>query len=102
MQIIVTYDSSVDTAPAAFKVAVAYVVNLFDAAFTNNVTLNIHVGWGEVDGSAVLSGDLGQSYEAQAPAYNYATIRNALVANAAAPDQLAASSTLPAADPSGG
>ncbi len=102
MQINVSYDTSVDSAPAAFKVAVAYVVNLLDAAFTDNVTLDIHVGWGEVDGSTVLAGDLGQSFEAQAPAYSYATIRNALVAGAAAPDQLAASSTLPATDPTGG
>jgi hypothetical protein len=102
VQINVSYDSSVDSAPVAFKVAVAYTVSLLDAAFTNDVTLNLHVGWGEVGRAPLIAGDLGTSEEAQAPAYSYATIRNALVANGTAPDQLAANSTLPATDPTGG
>ncbi len=90
LQINIVYDSSANSAPAAFKTAVAYVVNLLDAAFTNNVTLNIHVGWGEVNGSPITSNDLGESEEAEAPRYDYATIRDALIANGTAADQLAA------------
>lgn len=102
LQINIVYDSSANSAPAAFKTAVAYVVNLLDAAFTNNVTLNIHVGWGEVDGSPITSNDLGESEEAEAPRYDYATIRDALIANGTAADQLAAFATLPTSDPTNG
>jgi hypothetical protein len=102
MQINVTYDSSVSAAPAAFKTAVNYAVGVLDAAFTNNVTLNINVGWGEVDGTALRSNDLGESFEAIAPKYTYSTIKDALIANATSPVQQAANATLPASDPSNG
>ena len=39
MNINVTYDPSVSTAPAGFTAAVTYVVNLFDTIFTSNVTV---------------------------------------------------------------
>jgi nucleoside-diphosphate-sugar epimerase len=74
MQINVSYDSSVDDAPAAFKIDVQYAVNLLDAAFSNNVTLNIHVAWGEVGGAALQTGDLGESETAVAPKYTYSQI----------------------------
>ncbi|MBR0894841.1 NF038122 family metalloprotease [Bradyrhizobium tropiciagri] len=102
MQINIIYDSSVNSAPAAFKTAVSYVVNLLDAAFTNNVTLNIHVGWGEIGGAALNANDLGESEEAEAPRYDYTTIRDALIAHGTSADQLAAFATLPASDPTGG
>ena len=102
VQINVIYDPSVASAPSGFKTAVAYVVNLLDTAFTNNVSLNIHVGWGEVGGSAISSGFLGESEEAKAPAYDYATIRDALIADGTSSAQLAAFATLPALDPTGG
>ena len=44
MQINVSYDSSAANAPAGFKVDVQYAVSVLEAAFTNNVTLNIDVG----------------------------------------------------------
>jgi hypothetical protein len=98
MQIIITYDSSADSAPAAFKADVQVAVNFLEAAFTNNVTLNINVGWGEIDGSALASGDLGESFFAQAPNYTYSQIVNALTAQAAqpnaSPDLVAAVQTL--------
>jgi autotransporter passenger strand-loop-strand repeat protein len=54
MQINVVYDASVDqnadpslNAPAGFKDAINYVVNLFDNLFTNNVTITLAIGWGE-------------------------------------------------------
>jgi hypothetical protein len=86
MQINVTYDSSADSAPAAFKTDVQYAVNFLDAAFSNNVTLNIDVGWGEVHGTALLPNDLGESQFAKAPSYTYSQIVGALQAQAAQPD----------------
>src|SRR5262249_32136645 len=107
MQINITYDSSADSAPAAFKADVQYAVNFLEAAFTNNVTLNIDVGWGEVDGSALNPGDLGESFQAEAPNYTYSQIVNALTAQAAlpnaSPDLVAAVQTLTGlADPTNG
>jgi hypothetical protein len=107
MQINVSYDSSVASAPAAFKTDVAYVVKLLDATFSNNVTLNIHIGWGEVGGQALDPSDLGESEEAGAPAYSYTDIVNALDAQAllpgASPDLQAAVQTFAGlADPTNG
>ena len=107
MQINVSYDSSVASAPAAFKTDVAYVVKLLDATFSNNVTLNIHIGWGEVGGQALDPTDLGESEEAGAPAYSYTDIVNALDAQAllpgASPDLQAAVQTFAGlADPTNG
>lgn len=102
MQINVIYDPSVASAPSGFKTAVAYVVNLLDTAFANDITLNIHVGWGEVGGSVIPSGFLGRSEEAQAPAFDYATVRDVLIAHGTSNTQLAAFATLPASDPTGG
>jgi hypothetical protein len=51
MDIILTFDSSVSSAPAGFTSALEYVVSVLDAAFTNPVTINIDVGWGEVSGT---------------------------------------------------
>ena len=47
MQIIVSYDQDQNALPTGLTAAVDYVVNLFDARFTDNVTLNIHFGYGE-------------------------------------------------------
>src|ERR1700722_7659989 len=97
MQIIVPYDSSADSAPAAFKTDVQVAVNFLEAAFTNNVTLNINVGWGEVDGTPITDA-LGESFFAHAPNYTYSQIVTALTAQAAqpnaSPDLVAAVQTL--------
>jgi len=98
MQINITYDSSVDNAPAAFKTDVQYAVDFLDAAFSNSVTLNIDVGWGETNGSVLGPTDLGTSEYAQAPTYTYSQIIGALQAQAAqpnaSPDLIAAVQTL--------
>ncbi len=46
----VTYDASVANAPAAFKADVAAVVSYLESHFSDQVTININVGYGEVDG----------------------------------------------------
>jgi hypothetical protein len=93
MIINISYDSSVASAPAAFKTAINYVINYFDTLFINPVTININVGWGEVNGQP-LSGALGQSFSNLAST-TYTQITNALVDNSAA-------ANLPASDPTNG
>ena len=53
----VTYDTSVNGAPAGFKSAITYVVNFLQSNFTDPVTINVAVGWGEVDGQTVGLGE---------------------------------------------
>jgi hypothetical protein len=89
----VTYDSSVNSAPAGFKTAVAAAVNALQAEFTNNVTMNIKVGWGEVNGQAIMSGALAESMHA-AISTNYSTILSALTASKSSPDDTVAVSTV--------
>jgi hypothetical protein len=49
MQINVSFDQPQNTLPAGFVDDVNYVVNLYDSLFaSSNVTLNIHVGYGEL------------------------------------------------------
>ncbi len=101
MQINVTYDASVSSAPAGFMTAIDYVVNFFDAAFTNNVTININVGWGEVNGFALDKNALGESIESSAAQYHYADIISALANEPSAVQQIA-NAGLPLADPTNG
>ena len=55
MEIDITYDSSVNNAPAAFKTDVMAAVQYLENEFTNNVTINIDVGYGEIDGRSFSS-----------------------------------------------
>jgi hypothetical protein len=59
MIINVTFDSSVGSAPAGFTSTVNAVVQYFETQFTDPITLNISVGYGEVGGQALGSGALG-------------------------------------------
>ena len=104
MQINVTYDIDPNVAPppAAFFTTVQYAVDILDAAFTNNVTMNVIVGWNLFDGHHVLnSGDYGINLYTPLT-YSYSDLRTALLANATSPAQQAAFATLPVADPTGG
>lgn len=96
MQIDVTYDSSVNNAPAGFKDCVAAACAFFDTTFTAPVTINIDIGYGEVNGTPLKSTALGES-EANYWYAPYSQLRNALLEEGAP-----GSSTLPANDPTGG
>ena len=97
MDLNVTFDSSVSSAPAGFVTAVDYVVNLYDQVFTNNVTVNIDVGYGEIDGQALSSSDLGQSMFLFGPPVFYDQLKDQLVAM-----DTPGASSLPTSDPTGG
>jgi hypothetical protein len=113
MIIKLSYDSSVTAGnftggaaeEAAFKGAMTYVVNELDSLFTNPVTINLKVGWGEYGGTPLSANALGQNLATTYGPASYSTISAALVNNASAsgdPAQLAAVATLPASDPTGG
>ena len=58
----IVWDSSVASAPAAFKTDVVEVFALYADTYSSPVTLYYHVGYGEVDNGAMGSGFLGQSF----------------------------------------
>lgn len=55
------YDASVNSAPSSFRTAFQSAASFFRTTFTDPITVNMHVGWGEVGGSPMSSGALGQS-----------------------------------------
>jgi FG-GAP-like repeat len=101
MNINLTFDSSVNSAPAGFVASINAVVQFFDSHFNNPITVNIDVGYGEINGSPLDAGALGES-ETFLNNYSYSALRNALIANASSPDQIAAINSLPATDPTPG
>jgi Ca2+-binding RTX toxin-like protein len=97
----VTYDSSVANAPTGFVTAVSDVVQFFQTHFSDPVTINIAVGYGEVGGSRLPFGAIGAS-STYLTSVSYASIVNALTADAKTAADASAAASLPAADPTGG
>src|ERR1700691_3104686 len=97
MQIDITYDSSVNNAPAGIKTGVQAAVQYLESEFTNPVTINIDVGYGEIDGQAMGADDLGESLWSQAVSESYSSVRSALLA-----ENAPGASTLPATSPDQG
>ena len=97
----VTYDASVASAPAAFKADIAAAVQYFETHFTDAITININVGFGEVNGLAMNSGALGQSMYFVDP-FNYSQVKSALAGDAKSAADLSSVATLPASDPTNG
>ena len=94
----VTYDASVANAPAAFKTVVAAVVQYFESKFSDNVTININVGYGEVGGYTLDAGALGESLT-YLNSYSYSQIKNALLTDAKTADDASSIASLPATSP---
>ncbi len=101
MQINLTYDSSTAGAPAAFFAAMNYCVQYLDNLITNNVTVNIDVGWGEVGGGSIAAGDDGQG-GAEGIILSYAQLKAALLAHSNSAADASAYANLPSADISNG
>jgi len=99
----VTFDASVGGAPAGFVSAFDDAISFYETEFAaTSATININVGWGEVNGTPIGSGDLGTSLTELVGGLTYSEIRNDLIAAARDPAQMTAVASLPAADPTGG
>ena len=89
-----------NAAPAGFYTAVNYVVSYYESLFTNNVTININVGYGSIldpfsnTYSPLSSGSLGESFQSNETTYSYSATKNALVGQNAP-----GASTLPSTSP---
>lgn len=91
----VTYDSSVTSDPDAAQIEAAYnlVVQNFETLYTNPVTINITVTWG--------NSDFGNSSTALVGYYTYSQVTSALQAAETTPEDRTAVASLPASDPTG-
>jgi hypothetical protein len=96
----ITYDSSVSNAPAGFSNAITDVVNYYESVFSDPISVNIDVGWGEVARQS-LSGALGAS-ETNLGGFSYSQVKTALAADAKSADDATAIASLPGSDPTGG
>src|SRR5262249_41371501 len=101
MNIIVSFDQSPATLPPGLPSVISSVLTLYQSQFTDNITFNLHVGFGEVHGSALGPGALGQSFWFL-NSYSYTALRNALVADQKSNDDATALGNVPATDPLGG
>src|SRR5947208_13676653 len=96
----VSFDSSVGSAPAAFTSTVNAVVQYFQTQFTDPITVNIAVGFGESGGQPLGSGALGQSIT-YLSSYTYSQLKSALSADATTASDQTAVASLPASNPAG-
>jgi hypothetical protein len=88
-----------NAAPSGLYTAVNYVVSYYDSLFTNNVTININVGYGSIldpytnTYSKLSSGDIGGSYDVETST-SYAATTYALLS-----ENAPGASTLPSSSP---
>src|SRR5262249_41414233 len=101
MIINLTFDQSPGSLPSGFVASIQAAASFLESIFTDPITINIDVGYGEIAGQNLIQGALGES-QTFFNQYSYSAIRSALVANAASAAQLSAVSTLPASDPTPG
>jgi len=102
--ITINFDSSVSNAPSGFEPAVLNAVAFYTNSFTDPINMTIDVGYGEVDGTPLGSGALGES-STRLLAFgsrDYGTIRTDLTNSATSADQANGDSTLGFTDPTGG
>src|SRR2546421_298844 len=95
------YDTSVASAPAGFTSGLDAVVSFFQSTFQDPVTVNIAVGYGEINGQSLDSQAIGTSLTYFIN-YNYSQIRSALAADAKSADDATAVASLPQSNPNGG
>ena len=98
----ITYDSSTAGAPADFFTAFNYAANFYQSAFSDPVTINVQVGWGQINGGSLTPGDLGQSLTFQQGFYTYSQMKTALIGDAKTDSDALAVANLPVSYPVSG
>jgi hypothetical protein len=100
LSIHVSFDASVSSAPSGFTDVVNQVVQYFESHFSDPITVNLNVGYGEVDNYS-LGGALGSSVTNLA-GVSYASLLNALNSDAAGSFDQSAVASLSSTNPTGG
>lgn len=102
MDINLVYDPSVASAPPAFKTALTAAADYLDSLIVDPITVNIQVGYGEVDGQLLGFNTLGAAGPTSGAQLAYRPLRADLAANANSTTANLAVASLPASDPTGG
>jgi hypothetical protein len=98
----INWDSSVSSAPSGFTSDILAVAKYLETEFTNAATITIDVGYQEVDGNTIGSGDLGESL-ANFTSATYANLLGAVKAKSSLSATAASvASELPATSPVSG
>ena len=97
MQIDLVYNDSTEKAPAAFFTAMNYCVQYLDSLITNNITVNIEVGWGEIQGQSLDKSTLGASNIA-GNTISYSQLQATLLGNINSAADASAYADLPSTD----
>ena len=96
------FDSSTAAVPDGFVTQIVQAASYLDALFTNAITINLSVGWGETGGVAM---DNSQAYAEGGPSnvylISFGALRQYLTASATSANDLASVAHLPASDPLG-
>ena len=95
------WDSSVASAPAAFKTDLIAAAHYLETLFSNAATISINVGYGELAGQTLPSGDLGGSDE-NLVSVGYAALLSALQSHSTDATNAALLASLPATSPVSG
>jgi hypothetical protein len=93
----VAFDPSTGGALAGFVTAFTSVIDFY----VDPITINVHVGWGDINGNPLTPGLIGQSLTNQR-AFPYATLQTALTNDAKTAADATAIASLPLADPTPG
>jgi hypothetical protein len=101
MSFSVTSDPSTGGAPVGFVAAFTSVIDFYELTYVDPITINLHVGWGDINGNPLTPGFIGQSLTNQR-AVPYATLQTALTNDAKTAADATAIASLPLADPTPG
>jgi hypothetical protein len=97
----VTFDASVNSAPVGFTSAFNTAIQILQATYSDNITINMNVGFGEINGNPLGAGALGESLTNQQGFFTTAQIKTALINDAKSATDATAIANLPAGDPYG-
>jgi hypothetical protein len=97
----INWDSSDSSAPAGFTSDVLAAVKYLETQFVDPVTITIDVGYNEIDGSGLSSGDIGES-ETYLTSVSYANLIGAVRADATTATDASVVASVPATSPVSG
>jgi hypothetical protein len=91
MNVHIVFDSSAQSAPAGFQSAVLAAASIIDAALTDNITVNIAVGYGEINGTTLTNQSGAEGNVAGGNLFSYSQVRTLLSNGASTGDTTFAS-----------
>ena len=96
------YDAQALAAPASFRTGMQEAANLLEAAIQDNITVNIGVGYGEIDGSALPGPNTSEGDDGPGLGESYASLRTLLASHETSTADLIAVNALPGGASLGG